>query len=335
MYDLVVVGSGVTGYGAAMYAARLDLSTAVIGDVDGGTITLTDDVANYPGFIQLTGQELADKIKVHTLDYPVHIDIDMVEKIFRDKQGFFYVVTDSKTYLAKTVLIATGMEERELEVPGHDRLKNRGVSYCALCDAPLFKGKTVAVVGGSDSAAKEALLLAKYCPKVYIIYRGNKIRPEPVNQRRITKEDKIEVITNTNVVEILGENRVEGVKLDNPQNGSDALELDGIFVAIGGIPQSDLAQELGVEVNVKREIMIDRSSRTNVPGVFAAGDVVDSEFKQAITGVAEGVHAAYQAYRYVNENEFVFTCQQLEEGEFEPTSTKEMAETTDEDIITR
>ncbi|MBN2230147.1 MAG: FAD-dependent oxidoreductase [Candidatus Thorarchaeota archaeon] len=310
MYDLVIIGSGVTGYGAAMYAARLDLSIAVIGDVDGGTITLTDDVANYPGYLQLTGKELSEKIKEHALDYPVFIESGTVTDIFRCKENCFYVVTENKSFLTKSIIIATGMKERELEVPGHDELKNRGVSYCALCDAPLYKDKIVAVIGGSDSAAKEALLLAKYCPKVYIIYRREKIRPEPINAARIEREPKIEIISKTNVTEILGTNKVTGVKLDRPYNGSDVLGLDGVFVAIGGIPYSGLAKKLGVEVNEKGEIKIDRSSRTNVDGVFAAGDVVDSEFKQAITGVAEGVHAAYQAYKYVNENEFIFTYQQ-------------------------
>ncbi len=308
MYDLVVIGSGVTGYGAAMYAARLDLSCAVIGDVEGGTITLTDDVANYPGFKQLTGQELAGNLKAHAEAYPVHIETGTVTDVFKDEQGFFDVVTDKKTFLAKTVLFATGMKERELEVPGHDELRNKGVSYCALCDAPLFKDKVVAVIGGSDSAAKEALLLAKYSSKVYIIYRKKQIRPEPINARRIEKETKIEIIPETNVTEVIGTDRVTAVRLDKPYNGSDTLNLDGIFIAIGGIPHSEFAQKLGVKVNAKGEIIIDRSSRTNVDGVFAAGDVVDSEFKQAITGVGEGVHAAYQAYKYVNENEFVFTC---------------------------
>ncbi|MHA1136122.1 MAG: NAD(P)/FAD-dependent oxidoreductase [Candidatus Thorarchaeota archaeon] len=310
MYDLVVIGAGVTGYGAAMYAARLDLSVAVIGDVDGGTITLTDDVANYPGFIQLTGKELSDNLKAHTLDYPVLIETGTVKDIFRSKENFFYVVTENKSFLAKSILIATGMKERELEVPGHDELKNKGVSYCALCDAPLYKDKVVAVVGGSDSAAKEALLLAKYCLKVYIIYRKAKLRPEPINARRIERESKIEVITDTNITEVLGEAKVTGIKMDRQHNGSDTLSLDGVFVAIGGIPYSELAKKLGAELNTKGEIIIDRSSRTNVEGMFAAGDVVDSEFKQAITGVAEGVHAAYQAYKYVNETDFVFTCQQ-------------------------
>jgi thioredoxin reductase (NADPH) len=308
MYDLVIIGSGVTGFGAAMYAARLDLSVAIIGNVDGGTITLTDDVANYPGYIQLTGKELADKIKEHALDYPVFLETGTVTDIFRSNENFFYVVTENKSFLSKSIIIATGMKERELNVPGHDELKNKGVSYCALCDAPLYKDKIVAVVGGSDSAAKEALLLAKYCPKVYMIYRHEKIRPEPINAARIERDSKIEVITNTNVTEILGANKVTGVKLDSPFQGANILNLDGVFIAIGGIPYSELAAKLGVELNEKGEIIIDRSSRTNIKGVFAAGDVVDSDFKQAITGVAEGVNAAYQAYRYVNEYEFVFTC---------------------------
>ena len=312
MYDLVIIGAGVTGYSAAMYSARLELEVAVIGDLEGGTITLTDDVSNYPGFSQVTGKELAENLKAHALDYPVYFETGTVLDLFKCKENCFYVVTDKKTYLAKSVLVATGMKERELEVPGHEKLKNKGVSYCALCDGPLFKNKVSAVVGGSDSAAKEALLLAKYSDKVYLIYRREKIRPEPVNAKRIANEPKIEVITKTNITEILGDDRVTGVKLDRPHNGSDALELDGVFVAIGGIPMSDLAKKVGVDVNKKGEIIIDRSSRTNVAGVFAAGDVVDTEFKQAITGVAEGVHAAYQAYRYVNENEFVFTCQQDE-----------------------
>jgi len=312
LYDFAIIGSGVTGYGAAMYGARLEMRTVVVGHEEGGTITLTDEVSNYPGFIELTGTELAEKLKEHALDYPVHLESGRVIDLFRCDEGCFYLVTESRTYLSRTVLIATGMEDRELDVPGHEEFRNRGVSYCALCDGPIFRDKAVAVVGGSDSAAKEALLLTKYCSKVYIIYRGDKIRPEPINAERVEKSDKIEVITNTNVSEILGDRSVSGVKLDNPYNGSDTLKVDGVFIAIGGIPNSELAKKIGVKVNDKDEIIINRKSKTNVEGVFAAGDVVDTEFKQAITGVAEGVHAAYQAYRYVNENEFIYARQHKE-----------------------
>jgi thioredoxin reductase (NADPH) len=312
VYDLVVIGAGVTGYAAAMYAARLSMSCIVIGETEGGKITLTDDVANYPGFAQLTGKELAEKLKTHALGYPVDTESGKVEDLFRNKEGLFYVVTGNKTFLAKSVLIATGMKDRELEVPGHNEFRNKGISYCALCDGPLFKDKVVAVVGGSDSAAKEALLLGRQCKKVYMIYRGERIRPEPINGARVEKEPKIQIITGTNVTAIQGDQSVKSVKLDKPFDGSSTLSVQGVFISIGGIPVSDLTKKLGVALNQKGEIIIDRSSRTNVPGVFAAGDVADTEFKQAITGVAEGVHAAYQAYRYVNEHEFIFTCQQSE-----------------------
>ena len=187
MYDFAVVGSGVTGYSAAMYAARLGMSCIVIGETDGGKITLTDDVANYPGFAQLTGKDLAEKLKAHALGYSVDTELAKVEDLFRNKQGLFYVITGNKTFLAKSVLIATGMKERELEVPGHSEFRNKGVSYCALCDAPLFKDKVVAVVGGSNSAALSAELVKRYAKKVYIIYRKEKIRAEPARLDEIEK----------------------------------------------------------------------------------------------------------------------------------------------------
>ena len=186
-------------------------------------------------------------------------------------------------------------------MPGHDEFRNKGVSYCALCDGALFKNKVSAVVGGSDSAAKEALVLARYCRKVYIIYRGEEIHPEPVNYERVKKESKIEIITKTNVTKIIGDKFVTAVEIDIPYKGSKVLQLDGVFVSIGHIPNSDLAKPLGVKLDDKREIVIDRASRTNVPGVFAAGDVVDTEFKQAITGVGEIVSAVYSAYKYISE----------------------------------
>ena len=189
---------------------------------------------------------------------------------------------------------------------GAEEFKSKGVHYCALCDGALYKDKVVAVIGGSDTAAKEALLLAQHAKKVYIIYRKEKIRAEPINLKLIEKNNKIEIINNTNVVEILGDKLVNKVILDKEYNGSRELTLNGIFGAIGHIPLSDLAVKLGVKINNKKEIMIDRESKTNVKGIFAAGDVVDSGFKQAITGVAEGVVAAHSAYSYINKNESVY-----------------------------
>ena len=310
IYDVIIIGGGPAGLSAAVYTARDRLNTLLIErGMVGGQIVNAEQVDNYPGFPEgISGFDLTQKMHEQATKYGLNTitaDVTGIEI----GEGRKTVRTSSGDYACKAILIACGSERNKLGIPGEEGFTGRGVSYCALCDAPLYKDKVVAVVGGSDSAAKEALLLAKYCPKVYIIYRREKIRPEPINARRIEREPKVEVITTTNVTEIIGKDKVTAVKLDKPHNGSNILELDGIFIAIGGIPHSELAKKLGVKVNQKGEIMIDRSSRTNIEGVFAAGDVVDSEFKQAITGVGEGVHAAYQAYKYVNENEFVFTCQ--------------------------
>ncbi len=305
MYDIAIIGGGVTGLATAMYARRLNLNTLIISDKTGGTITLTDKVENYPGFKLLTGLELANKIKDHAMQYQPELVEERVDDIQSDGECFTLVTNGGKTFKAKTVLFATGTKHRELKVPGHDKYKNRGVHYCALCDGAFYKEKVVAIVGGSDSAAKEALVLAQNCSKVYIIYRREKLRAEPITLKQVEANDKIEVIYKTNVTEVLGDKFVTGVKLDNPYNDSDTLELNGVFIAIGLIPLSELAAKLGVKINDKGEIIINRISETSMKGVYAAGDVTDSEFKQAITGVGEGVRAAYEAFKYVNENAFV------------------------------
>ena len=305
-YDLIVVGAGVTGLAAAMYAARLELRTLCLGSSSGsefpvgGVITTTNIVENYPGFIKLTGEELADKIKAHALSYPlVTIKEEKVEKIDKKGKGFF-VKTKENEYSGKTILFATGTKWRKLEVPGSMEFENKGVFYCALCDSPMYKNKITAVVGGSDSAAKDALVLAEHAKKVFIIIRKDNMTAEPVNVKRIAAKKNIEIINNANIVEIKGDSRLRKIILDREFNGKKELDVDGLLVDIGHIPLSDLAKKLGVKTNNHNEIVIDhRTSETNVPGVFAAGDVADKPFKQAITGVAEGCTAAYSAFEYL------------------------------------
>ena len=312
MYEIIIIGAGVTGLATGMYAGRMNMKTLILGATSGselpigGVITLTDTVENYPGFIHLTGEELAKKLEDHAKDYDIPIKEEKATDIYKEeKKKCFIVKTEKETYNTKTIIFATGAKWRELKMKGAEEFKNKGVHYCALCDGAMFKDKVMGVIGGSDSAAKEALLLAQHGKKVYIIYRRDKIRPEPVNAKIIEKNEKIEVITNTNVVEIKGDKFVKSVILDNEYNASKEWQLDAVFGAIGHIPLSDLAVKLGVKINDKKEIIIDRNSKTNVEGVYAAGDVVDSVFKQAITGVAEGVVASYTAYTFVKENEFV------------------------------
>ncbi|MBI4170068.1 MAG: FAD-dependent oxidoreductase [Candidatus Aenigmarchaeota archaeon] len=298
-YDFVVIGGGSAGYPAAIYAARFSLKTVVITKERGGLLTTTHVVENYPGFIRLSGPELMQNIEDHVKDYDVPIVDDEVVDIEKDGD-YFIVKAREDQYKAKAIVIATGTERRKLDVPGEKEFYGKGVSYCATCDAPLFKGKVIGVVGGSDSAAKEALLLAEYGSKVYIIYRGDQIHPEPINMRRVEENEKIEIIPRTNVVTIKGDKFITHVVLDRPYSGSKELKLGGLFIEIGHLPQSELAKKLGVKLNEKGEIIIDRLSRTNVPGVYAAGDVADMEWKQAITGAAEGCVAAYSAYEYIS-----------------------------------
>ncbi len=335
LYDTIIIGGGVTGFSAAMYAGRLMLNTLVIAKVRGGTIILTNDIANWPGIKQTDGLTLAKQIEEHALSYEGVEAIDAtVTKVERckttrsnEKHTYFVFTEDGKRFETKTIIFATGTEWRKLGVPGEEEFTNKGVHYCALCDGYAYKNKTVVVVGGADSAAKEAILLTQWAKKVYIVYRGDKIRPEPVNMARVetkAKEGKMEVITNTNVVEIKGEKFVTKAIFDKQYNESKEFITDAVFVEIGHIPQSQFAQSLGVTLDAKGNVVIDRAAQTNVPGIFAAGDVVDTKFKQAITGSAEGVLAAYSAYEYVK-NEVVLACEIETNGKMQK-ETKETVE---------
>jgi thioredoxin reductase (NADPH) len=296
-YDLLIIGSGITGYSAAIYAARFKMNTIVIGELPGGLITTTHLVENWPGIISISGLELAENLKKHAEANGVPIINDKVIDIKQKTDSTFQVKTSNgQEFSTKTILFATGTTRRKLGIKGEKEFENKGVSYCAVCDGALFKNKTVAVIGGSDSAAKESLYLAEHASKVYIIYRGEKIRAEPINYERVTQNKKIEIITKKNVIEIYGDRIVQGVKF---KEGGE-LKLDGVFIEIGADPNSELAAKLGVSLNEKKEIIIDIDSKTNIPGIYAAGDVANRHFKQAITGSAEGVIAAFSAYEYIN-----------------------------------
>jgi len=261
-------------------------------------------VENYPGFKKISGPDLAKTIEDHAREYDIDVEEAYVENI--ERNVLFSVTTkENKVFKAKTVILATGTKPRKLNVPGEDTYFGKGVHSCALCDGALYRNKAVGVVGGSDSAAKEALLLTQWAKKVYIIYRGEEIHPEPVNLARIQKaikENKLEIIKNTNITEIKGAKYLNAVVLDNSHNNQKELPVDAVFVEIGHIPLSEIGKKIGVELNKKGEIVIDRNAQTNLPGFYAAGDVTDTRFKQAIVGVAEGVLAVFSAYKFITEN---------------------------------
>ncbi|MFX1301487.1 MAG: NAD(P)/FAD-dependent oxidoreductase, partial [Promethearchaeota archaeon] len=283
---------------AAMYAGRMKLKTILIGFPPGGVIATTDWIENYPGFISLSGKELADKITAHAKEYDIELMQDNVTDV-RKEDGIFSIHTAFSEYRAKTVIFSTGTHYRKLKVPGADIFEGKGVQFCGLCDGPMFQNKSLAVVGGGDSAAKEALILTQWAQRIYIIARGDRLKAEPINLERVSQNQKITLILNTNVTGIEGGERVEKVLLDRAFHGNKELAVQGVFIAIGSVPLSELAKKLGVNTNSKGEIVINRQTETNIKGVFAAGDVTDTEFKQAITGVAEGVLAVYQAYKYI------------------------------------
>lgn len=302
MYDFIVIGGGCSGLSAGMYATRLGLKTLVFAELPGGLITTTHLVENWPGIISISGPDLAMSLYSHAEASGAEIKNEIVSKIEKlpDANGFpqFKITTSSGEYISKTVLIATGTKHKHLGVPGEKEFENKGVSYCALCDGAFFKNKVVGVVGGGDSAAKEAIFLSEHASKVYLIVRKDILRAEPLNAKRIEQNPKVEILFNTEVESISGTKSMEKVKFKDgagTMSGKE-LEMQGIFMAIGQDPQTELAKDLGVELNAKREIIINRRSETNIRGVFAAGDCCDSDFKQAITGSAEAVTASYHAF---------------------------------------
>ncbi len=313
-YDFLVIGGGGTGLAAAMYAARLGLKTLVLGHSQGtelavgGVITTTNIVENYPGFIRLTGHELAKKLEDHARSYEeVEIKQEEATEVKKNKNGFT-VKTPKSEYETKTILFATGTKWKKLpeSVKGSREFENKGVNYCALCDAPLYKNKIVAVVGAGDSAAKDALVLAEHAKKVFMICRGENIHPEPINLKRVQEHKKIEIIPSNSIKEVKGDEVVRKIILEKPFKGNNELELNGVFVAIGHDILSQLAIELGVKTNDHKEIIINHmTSETNLKGVFAAGDVTDKPFKQLITGVADGCTAAYSAFEYITKGSVI------------------------------
>ena len=295
VFDMIILGGGPAALGCAIYAARFAMDILVIGKVYGGLIMTTHIVENYPGITSVSGTRLMEMFRDHINSLSIQYISDEIRSIEKEDNHFVL-----KSYFGKfkalTVLLATGSERRKLGIPGEEEFTGRGVSYCATCDGPFFTDKVLVVIGGSDSAAKEALFLAQHARKVYIIYRREEIRAEPINKKRVYENKKIEIINNTNIVEIKGdESGVKSVIFDNGRE----FEVDGVFIEIGSDPNSILAKRIGVERNVKGEIIINRKSETNIPGIYAAGDVADSPFKQAITGVSEGVTAAYAAFDYL------------------------------------
>jgi alkyl hydroperoxide reductase subunit F len=297
VYELIIVGAGPAGITAAVYAARNKMDFLVITTNIGGQVTLSSKVENYTGFQYITGEDLSDKFQKHLDSFKFDLKMENVKKVERDK-GFFEVKTDNATYQGKTVIIATGRRPRELKVPGEEELKYRGVAYCATCDAPLFTGRDVAVVGGGDAGLEAVLQLMKIAKSIRLIELKPKLSADKKLIEKACASDKVEIWTNTKVMEILGHKVVEGIKIR--KNGvEELLSVQGVFVEVGSTPNSDVVDF--VKTTRFGEIYVNCGCETNVPGLFAAGDVTNVPAKQIVVAAGEGCKAVLSAFRYVNQ----------------------------------
>jgi thioredoxin reductase (NADPH) len=303
-YDVVIVGSGPAGYTAALYAARANLDVLVFQGFEvGGQLMLTSDVENYPGYRDgVMGPDMMDDFEAQAARFGAKMRPENVERVDLSERPFkLWAEGEEEPVLARTVAIATGAKARWLGLPGEQRLMGRGVSGCATCDGFFFKDKQVAVVGGGDTAMEEALFLSKFAGEVLIIHRRDEFRASKIMLERAKKNPKITFITNTVVQDVLGEESVEGIRIENLETGEEReLEMDGFFAAIGHAPATGIF-EGQVEMDEGGYILQKENTMTSVPGVFAAGDVSDKRYRQAVTAAGDGCRAAIDAERWLEE----------------------------------
>ena len=301
VYDVLVVGSGMAGLTAAIYTARYNLKTLVLGK-DYGLLAEASKVENWPGVNSIAGLELVQKMIDQVKALGAEVNMTEVRRMRRNG-GLFEVYTKAeKVFKGKTLIITLGLEKRSLGIPGEKEFMGRGISYCATCDAPFTKGKVTGVVGGSDAAATAALLAAEYASKVYIFYRREALRAEPITVDQVKKNKKIEAVYKSNVKEIKGKNAVELAKVDVDGKMVD-YKLGFFIIEIGQVPRTVILKDLKVKTDQWGYIVCDRAQKTNVEGVFAAGDInSESPLRQAVVAAAEGAVAANSAYKYLKES---------------------------------
>ena len=298
-YDLIIIGAGPAGLTAAVYAARKKLDTLVISKNVGGQTILAPGVENYMGYQYITGQELTRKFEEQVRQFPIPLLIgDEVAKLSVEDNFFAVQTSNGKNYEGKAVIIASGRRARSLNVPGEKELMGRGVSYCATCDAPLFGGMDVAVIGSGNPAITAVNDLTKYARKIHSIVRAS-VKADPVLVEKVEKSGRVEILSGYAVREIRGKDKVEGIVLRQIKDDKEVfLDVGGVFIEIGAVPNVEFAKDV-VKLNDLKEIEVDCYCKTSVAGIFAAGDVTNAPEKQIIVAAGEGAKAALSAYRYL------------------------------------
>ncbi len=293
MHDLLIIGAGPAGLSASVYASRYGVKNKIIGEIPGGLTTETHEIGNWLGDIAITGADFAQKAAEHAKSFGTEIMNVKVEEIKKEGDKIIIKTSEGREE-AKAIIVATGTKHRHLNIPGEKEFLGRGVSYCATCDGFFYRGKTVAVVGGNNSAAAAAVHLGNIAEKVYIVYRRENVRAEQYWLDAIERNPKIEIINNTNVLEIKGEFKVETLVFDNEYKGVKEFSVDGLFVEIGLDPNTEVINGLDVELDERGYINVGVDGRTSVEGVWAAGDITNgsNNFAQIITAASEGAIAA-------------------------------------------
>lgn len=301
VYDVIIIGAGPAGVTAAIYAKRAGLNMLIIEQnaISGGQIMYTNAIDNYPGLPGINGFELGMKFKEHMEKAGIDMISAQVTKI-ETEENIKKVVTEEKIYTTKTVILATGSRYRKLNVTGEDRLTGHGVSYCATCDGAFFRNKEVAVAGGGNVAVQDAIYLSKICKKVYLIHRRDELKADKTLQNKLFDITNVEILWNCVITSVDGDDRVESVTIHNNEKSiTSKLQINGIFVAAGREPNTDMIMEKNV-LNSNNYVIADEDCASKIPGIYAAGDIRTKSLRQIVTAVADGANAVQSVQKYLN-----------------------------------
>lgn len=302
MYDLIIIGAGPAGYTAAIYATRYNLNFTIIGAVPGGLASDAHKIENWPGIPSISGMELMQNFQNHIQAFKINIKNDVVKKIIPIKQKIFEIIASKEKYKTKSLILAMGASHRHLDIPGEEKFKGKGVSYCSACDGAFFRNKNVVIIGSGNSAFMAGVQLADIAKQVYLIFRSKTPKAMPAWTQRVKQKKNITVIPDNNIISINGDTIVKSVQLQSEYRNSKNLAVDGVFIEIGQIPNHRLIDNLNIKKNLQGYIQVNNKQQTNLPGIFAAGDITTGSagFQQIITASSEGAIAVNSVYKYLN-----------------------------------